>query len=79
MKYLVLLATLVASLSIAGEVVPAANVKEAKKQAEQKCAKGCLVLSAEDVKNIDARINDALNEVAQEAFETGKQICNRTI
>lgn len=79
MKYLVAIAAMAASLVMAEGIKPANNVKEAKTLAEQKCTKGCLVLTPEEVKAIEANIQRALNEVANDAFEQGKVICNRSI
>lgn len=79
MKYLLLLATLVATLSHAQAPVAAQNVAEAKKQIAQQCKQGCLILTPEQVKAIEANINRSMNEIAQEAFEAGKKVCNKTI
>jgi len=58
-----------------GDVIPADNVKQASKQIKQKCTKGCLVLSPEEVANIEQNIY--LGQKA--AFEKGKNSCNGNI
>ena len=64
-----------ASLVSGQELIPAENVKQATKQAAQKCKQGCLILSAEEVANIERNI--ALGQRA--AYEKGKNSCNGNI
>ena len=66
MKYLVSL-FLFLSLSSFAQIEPSASVEEAKSLVEKKCVKGCLVLSPEEVANIEKGINAAVLK----AYEAG--------
>lgn len=67
---------LAASSLVSGqELVPAENVKQATKQAAQKCKQGCLILSAEEVATIERNI--ALANA--QAYAKGKNSCNGNI
>ena len=75
-KFLSLIALVAVTSSFAGDIIPSDNVKDAKKQVEQKCKSGCLVLSPEDIAKIDASINAAVERARAAALEQGKNICN---
>lgn len=47
----------------------ATSIAEAKQQAEQKCAQGCLVLSPQEIKNIEANIEAAIQKAYQEGLK----------
>lgn len=64
-----LLLSLFACLPIIAQaqLVPAEGVEDAVKQATAKCVEGCLVLSPEDIAELQTRIDAAM----QKAYEAG--------
>ena len=55
------------AFSVHAEIAPSTSVKEAQLLAETKCVKGCVVLSPEEVANIENGINAAVLK----AYEAG--------
>ena len=66
MKNLILaLAIALGSFAASAEIVPAESVKEAQAQAETKCVKGCLILSPEEISEIEMAIQTAIEQAYQ--------------
>lgn len=67
LKHLVYLTFLLFPFIAQAQLVPAEGIKDAVEQATAKCSLGCLILSPEDITELQARIDAAL----QKAYEAG--------
>lgn len=66
-KILLLSLSLLLSIPVQAQLAPAASVKEAQLQAEEKCQKGCLILSPEEI----AALELAIKQARRQAYEAG--------
>lgn len=55
------------SLSAVSDIVPAVGVEDAKKQAEDKCKEGCLILTPAET----AAIEQGIQEAVERAYKAG--------
>ena len=63
------------AMLVQADVIPAENVKQASKQIKEKCTKGCVILSPEEVANVEQNIFLLQKEV----YQKGKKSCNGDI